>query len=499
MNAKKMSIFLLIGMLISGLFSTENVEAAEKEKLNEITKISLGTQHLLVRGRDGSVWSGGTNFMMFPGLVSDKFGMVSTAIKVVDVSAGNLQTLALTSDGTLLSWPGTADRTIPDQITSVKNIIAISAGSRFNTILRSNGTVWTWGSNTSGELGLGDNQTRTIPTQIPNLTNVVEIAASYQTAYALKSDGSVWGWGSNLTYQLGNGTTDVSLQPVKIDIPVKVKHIYQKAGYGAAIDIHDEVWTWGGNTLGQLGDGTQNNKTTPSKVEGLQAIKQLALGNSHMLALKEDGTVLAWGANTRGSLGNGTTTNSLVPIAVKGLEDINSISAGSGSSAAISNSSKIYIWGMDLTNQGTNVTTPKRLFVDDYSLEIPQGLKVKATSSNSATLTWASLTEQDEDLDGFNVYHNGVLLGNTKERKYAIENLDPLQEHRFYVTTKGLFGNESDPSNTVIKKKKQKYSYTYNSTGQLVSVIYESGKKIIYEYDKNGNLKKINIIDPVTS
>ncbi|PYE49290.1 hypothetical protein HUB98_03715 [Paenibacillus barcinonensis] len=496
MKMKNMSIFFLIVTLMSGLYTNENVEAAQKEKLNEINKISLGTQHLLVRGRDGSVWSGGTNAMTFPGLVSEQFGVLPTATKVVDVSAGNFQTLALTSNGTLLSWPGTEDRAIPDQITSVKNIVAIAAGSRFNTILRGDGTVWTWGSNTLGELGLGDNETRMVPTQVPNLSNVVEIAASYQTAYALKSDGSVWGWGANNTYQLGNGSTNSASQPVRLNIPVKVKHIYQKAGYGAAVDIDDEVWTWGSNSLGQLGDGTQNNKIIPSKVAGLQGIKQLALGNSHMLALKENGSVIAWGSNTRGSLGDGTTMNSFVPVVVKGLEDINSISAGANSSAAISNTSKIFIWGMDLTNKGVNVITPIRLFVDDYSLEVPRELKMKATNSKTVTLTWSTLIKQDDDIDGFNVYCNDILIGNTKERKYVIENIDSAQENRFYVTTKGKFGNESDPSNIVVKKKQQKYVYTYNSSGQLLSIQYESGKKIIYEYDKNGNLKKIIITNP---
>ena len=267
---KKTSIFLLIIMLFFGLSSTENVRAQQNDKLNEFIKISLGTQHVLVRGRDGSLWSGGTNPLTFPGIVSEKFGVVSNATNVVDISAGNLQTLVLTSDDTLLSWPGTKDRSIPDKITSVKNIIAISAGSRFNVVLRSDGTVWTWGSNIYGELGMGDNEPRTVPTQIPSLNNVVEIAASYQTAYALKSDGTVWEWG----LPIGNVTKSDGLNPVKLDIPIKVKHIYQKAGNAGAIDVNNEVWMWGSNSSGQLGNGTQVNNPLPSKLEGLEKIKQ---------------------------------------------------------------------------------------------------------------------------------------------------------------------------------------------------------------------------------
>ncbi|PJN57801.1 hypothetical protein PAEAM_39080 [Paenibacillus sp. GM1FR] len=501
MKLRGISIIVLILILSIGIFTNEKVDAAEKKKLNEINKVSVGTQHLFLLGRDGSIWSAGMNL---PGLLGrsgnafDGIGVISSASNVVDISAGGFRSLALTSDGTLLSWPGTTDVEIPDLITSVKNIKAIATGSNFSVLLTNDGGVWTWGSNSSGELGLGDTQSRTVPTQIPNFKSVVEIAASYSTTYALKSDGSVWGWGTNATDQLGNETMDYSLNPIEIKFATKVKHIYQKAGYGAAIDINGDVWSWGTNSFGQLGDGTQTKKITPSKIEGLQGIKELALGTSHVLALKEDGTVISWGANTRGKLGDGTTTNSLVPVNVKGLTNIVSISAGANTSAAISNSSKIYLWGMDVTSNGTTTSMPRRILVDDYSLEVPKGLKLKLTNPSSVHLKWASLTADDDSLDGFNIYHNGVLIGNTHEREYVINNLNPDQEHRFYITTRGLLGNESEQSSVVVKKKKQKYSFTYNSAGQLISIIYDSGKKIVYEYDKNGNLKKLNIINPLT-
>lgn len=46
-------------------------------------------------------------------------------------------------------------------------------------------------------------------------------------------------------------------------------------------------------------------------------------------------------------------------------------------------------------------------------------------------------------------------------------------------------------SGTVIKPvQKIAYTYAYNSSGQLTSILFESDKKISYAYDKNGSLKK---------
>ncbi|PQP81110.1 hypothetical protein C0Q44_21975 [Paenibacillus sp. PCH8] len=53
-------------------------------------------------------------------------------------------------------------------------------------------------------------------------------------------------------------------------------------------------------------------------------------------------------------------------------------------------------------------------------------------------------------------------------------------------------------SGTVTKpvEKIAKYTYTYNSSGQLTDILFKSGKKISYEYDKNGNLKKTTVVNP---
>ncbi len=69
------------------------------------------------------------------------------------------------------------------------------------------GSVWSWGTNTSGQLGDGTNVQRLSPTQVVGLTDMTAVAAGNNHSLSLKSDGTVWSWGGNGDGQLGEGTT----------------------------------------------------------------------------------------------------------------------------------------------------------------------------------------------------------------------------------------------------------------------------------------------------
>ena len=82
--------------------------------------------------------------------------------------------------------------------------------------LTNDGKVWTWGDNSSGQIGDGTNTSRNNPTLVSGLDNVVAITAGFGHAGAIKSDGSIWVWGDNLFGQLGIGSTVNRLTPVKL-------------------------------------------------------------------------------------------------------------------------------------------------------------------------------------------------------------------------------------------------------------------------------------------
>ena len=97
-------------------------------------------------------------------------------MKVLAIAAGSEHCLALTSDGTVLSW-GNA----PEPPNGLRDVIAIAAGTYVSLALRSDGSVVGWGA-----------------TEIPaDLRDVVAIAAGGGMCFATRRDGSVVGWGKH--------------------------------------------------------------------------------------------------------------------------------------------------------------------------------------------------------------------------------------------------------------------------------------------------------------
>src|SRR5947209_17253091 len=80
---------------------------------------------------------------------------------------------------------------------------AVSAGDMDGLALRSDGTVWAWGTNRIGELGVGTTASTLFPMHVSRMSNIVGIAAGPLHSLAVQSNGTVWAWGTNGGGQLG--------------------------------------------------------------------------------------------------------------------------------------------------------------------------------------------------------------------------------------------------------------------------------------------------------
>jgi alpha-tubulin suppressor-like RCC1 family protein len=299
---------------------------------------------------------------------------------VVAVAAGLVHSLSLQSNGAVQAW-GLGDngrlgngtpffRTTPEAVSGLgagSGVIAIAAGNAFSMALKSDGTVLTWGFNFNGQIGNGTNTDQYLPVQVTGLgpgSGVIAIAAGSTSAYALKGDGTVWAWGSNANGELGNGTTTQQLIPVQVLIlGSNVTAIFagSSSSHALALKSDSSVWAWGFNGFGQLGDGTTTSRTSPVGVTGFGAgsgIVALAAGASHSLGLKSDGSVFAWGSNGAGQLGDGTQTQRLTPNPVSGLGSGGAIAitAGGGFSLAVKSDGSALGWGRNTSGQLGNGT-----------------------------------------------------------------------------------------------------------------------------------------------
>jgi alpha-tubulin suppressor-like RCC1 family protein len=97
----------------------------------------------------------------------------------------------------------------PEEIMA-SNVVAISAGDMHSLFIMTNGSLWAMGYNADGALGDGTtNELVNVPEKIVG-SNVVAIAAGNDFSLFVKSDGSLWGMGYDGYGQLGDGFTNAT-------------------------------------------------------------------------------------------------------------------------------------------------------------------------------------------------------------------------------------------------------------------------------------------------
>ncbi len=294
--------------------------------------------------------------------------IVSANYKITGmVAAGPYHTVSLKSDGTVWTWgdnssgqlgDGTlVNKSAPIQVSGLTNVVSVACGGFHALALKNDGTVWGWGLNQNGQLGDGTTTQKITPVQVSGLTNVIMISSRGEHSMALKEDGTLWGWGLNQNGQLGDGTTTQRNSPIQVSGLTNVTSVACGLNHAIAFKGDGTVWTWGKNSYGQLGDGTTTQRTTPAVVNGLGSVASVAAGVDHTLVIMTNGTVWTWGSNANGQLGDGTTIDKAFPVQVSGLSGVLSVSVGLTHTLALMSDGTVWGWGLNPYGQlGNGVT-----------------------------------------------------------------------------------------------------------------------------------------------
>jgi alpha-tubulin suppressor-like RCC1 family protein len=296
------------------------------------------------------------------------------------VAAGAAHSLALKPNGELWTWGlnssgqlgdgTTTQRTSPVRVTSLSGITAVAAGASHSLALKSDGTVWAFGSNAYGQLGVGAAPAQSAtPLQITALSAVVAVAAGANHSLAITSDGRLWAWGRNSNGQLGDNTTANKNTPIQVSVPgvpaVAITAVAGGANHTLAVRGDGVLWAWGSNSNGQIGDGTTMQRMQPIQVTGLTGVSKVAGGGLHSLARKSDGSTWSWGYDNVGQLGVGSYTQYTSPQEVLGVTGAANVAAAASSSMALVGDWIVSTWGtMGLLGNGstTHGTVPAMLW-----------------------------------------------------------------------------------------------------------------------------------------
>ena len=246
--------------------------------------------------------------------------------------------------------------TTPVQIGSDTTWLTLSSSYTHVLALKNNNSLWVWGQGTSGELGLGATSSVYAPTNLSSQGNVwISCSAGHSYSLAITASGSLYSWGTNNSGQLGLGNTTNTSTPVQIGgqqwLQVAASPDYTNP-HTLAIRRDGTLWAWGDNTWGQLGDGTTAAKSSPIQVGSESTWSKIANGGWYSVALKSDGSLWAWGSNLMGNIGNGTWGNNYsIPQQVGNLTNWRSISARYFSTYAVKQDGSLWSWGYGAQGQ----------------------------------------------------------------------------------------------------------------------------------------------------
>lgn len=153
-------------------------------------------------------------------------------------------------------------------------MVSIAAGTNHSLALCSDGTLITWGSNSAGQLGNGTTTSSSVPVAVTTVgtplagKTVVAMNAGAYHSLALCSDGTLVAWGINVSGQLGNSTKANSSVPVAVTTSgilagKTVTSVAAGSMHSLANCTDGTPVAWGFNALGELGNGSTTNSSSP--------------------------------------------------------------------------------------------------------------------------------------------------------------------------------------------------------------------------------------------
>jgi len=379
------------GYNLYGIISNSNIEP----KITPISvtasktfcRIFVGAQTGIGLTNNGSIFTWGSNEygQLGDNTINLKYtpvsigGSTKTFCQIVNGYSFNL---AIDKYGKIWSWGYNNVRQLGDTTTInkstpvavaglAKTFCKISAGAEHGAAIDQYGKIWSWGLNTSGQLGNNSTVSQLTPVAILGATKTFcEISLDVQHSMAIDKNGLAWGWGAASSGRLGIGAALCTRTPRSI---IGTRKTFCKISTGTtsgyAIDKNGKAWSWGDNSFGQLGTNNTLAYNSPVSVYGTKTFCKIQGGGQYALAIDKNGKLWAWGSNTDGQLGDGTSgtlISRITPVAVAGLAKtfceiapyrVNVLN-GDFHSAAIDQYGKMWAWGAGVYGGRGDGSTP---------------------------------------------------------------------------------------------------------------------------------------------
>nr|XP_008518356.1 PREDICTED: regulator of chromosome condensation isoform X4 [Equus przewalskii] len=315
----------------------ENVLERKKPALvaipEDVVQAEAGGMHTVCLSKSGQVYSFGCNDEGALGRDTSVEGSemvpgkVELQEKVVQVSAGDSHTAALTEDGRVFLWGSFRDNNgvigllepmkksmVPVQVQLSMPVVKVASGNDHLVMLTADGDLYTLGCGEQGQLGRvpelfanrGGRQglerllvPKCVMLKSRGSRGHVRFQDAFCGAYftfAISHEGHVYGFGLSNYHQLGTPGTESCFVPQNLtSFKNSTKSWVGFSGgqhHTVCMDSEGRVFAWGMGTNYQLGTGQEEDAWSPVEMTGKQLENRVVLsvssGGQHTVLLVKD-------------------------------------------------------------------------------------------------------------------------------------------------------------------------------------------------------------------
>jgi len=234
----------------------------------------------------------------------------------------------------------------PRAVASSLRFLSVSAGERHTCAITKERALYCWGENLQSQAGVQAEPYVTTPTLVMPGVQFLDVGAGTTQSCAVRTNGVVYCWGEGTLGALGRGDTISSVFPAPIATSERFVQVRSGRLRSCAIALDGRLWCWGLEWESAQGNiDFFHQRLLPHRIDGLPPIRDLSVAVSSLCALSTDGVSYCWEANGFAQLGLGNTTGTATPTAVNSDERFTSVSSGIIQTCATALDGRAFCWG----------------------------------------------------------------------------------------------------------------------------------------------------------
>ena len=281
------------------------------------------------------------------------------------VSVGAAHSCGIRLDGRLYCWGSNASGQLgvgtargkcgrlaseceggPRAVAPAIRFASVSAGQRHTCAISTGQSLYCWGENLQFQTATERRPFVNEPVAVAPSHQFLDIGAGATHTCAVRTNGVVYCWGDGALGALGTGDTVTSVFPLPIATTERFVRVRSGRLRSCAIALDGGLWCWGlewESTEGNV--DFFHERRLPHRVAGLPPLQDVSVSSSSICGVSLDGTAYCWEANGFAQLGLGTTIGTVAPTAVLTAERFAGVSIGIIQGCGTGSDGRAFCWG----------------------------------------------------------------------------------------------------------------------------------------------------------